>query len=110
LAEELSFRVEIHVPALTLVVSKLRNFLGLQFLDLIQEGNVGLMKGVDKFECRRGYKFSTYATWWIRQSITVTRTVITATKAMTVGTAAAIAYGFLARINAHFNFAGSSRC
>ncbi len=43
---------------------------GLQFLDLIQEGNFGLMKAVDKFEYRRGYKFSTYATWWIRQAIT----------------------------------------
>ena len=42
----------------------------MQFLDLIQEGNIGLMKAVDKFEYRRGYKFSTYATWWIRQAIT----------------------------------------
>jgi RNA polymerase primary sigma factor len=43
---------------------------GLQFLDLIQEGNIGLLKAVDKFEYRRGYKFATYATWWIRQAIT----------------------------------------
>merc|ERR1712138_249081 len=43
---------------------------GLQFLDLIQEGNIGLMKAVDKFEYKRGFKFSTYATWWIKQSIT----------------------------------------
>ena len=42
---------------------------GLQFLDLIQEGNIGLMKAVDEFEYRRGYKFSTYATWWIRQPL-----------------------------------------
>src|SRR6266446_3358140 len=71
-AEAQQAKGELIEANLRLVVSIAKKFTnrGLQFLDLIQEGNIGLMKAVDKFEYKRGYKFSTYATWWIRQAIT----------------------------------------